>query len=343
MKITGEALTQDRIPTKDELKKIVTHLDFLGRTFFYIQISTGLRIGDVLDLEEKQFDFTKTPTRLRYYNKKIKKWCPAFLTKESSLVLKEWINNRNERVNVIYRNAYKFCKQDISFEEFCKKQTNSKLLFPIADTGIYNRYNDALKKAGLNQRDEQTNIRLLHDHVIRKYVKTMLGRALPEAIADALIGHTGGINSLKTVYNRHGDILDALAEDFLKAEPELSLTMKVTSNKEIAEFRETLENQDAKMKFIKQENEGLKALVSGLQSLIYGEAYGNQYVPAHLQPMYYGKKIGFSHPDDPTPLYSQDEFDKFLKSEEFQKSKQYQEFLKKVKKNQQKCHRTTQN
>lgn len=339
MKITGQSLTEDRIPTKDELRRIATHLDFLGRTFFYIQISTGLRIGDMFNLEEKAFDFSKTPTRVRYYNKKIRRWCYAFLTKEATLVVKEWIRNPDERMR-IYRNSYKFCTEDITFQEFYEKQTNRDKIFPIADTGIYNRYNLALKKAGLNQRDEHTNIRLLHDHVLRKYVKTTLGRALPEAIADALIGHTGGLNSLKIVYNRHADSIDALAEDFLKAEGELSLTKEVTSSKEIGEFREQLENQDTKMKSMKQENDGLKALVTGLQSLIYGEAHSEQYVPAHLQPMYYGKKIRFSHPDDPTPYYSQEEFDRFLKSDEFLKSKQYQEFLKKIKKNQQKCHKT---
>jgi microcompartment protein CcmL/EutN len=92
----------------------------------------------------------------------------------------------------------------------------------------------------------------------------MVIRAVSEAVAEALVGYTGGLYSLKVIYNHHADIIDALAQDFLKAEPELSLTTEVSSSKEIAEFREHVEDQDVKMRFLNQENDGLRALVTRL-------------------------------------------------------------------------------
>ena len=337
MKITGESLTQDRIPTKDELRRIMSHLDLPGRAYLLLKISTGLRINDVLALEAKSIDFSRTPPRVRYYNHKIKRWCYAFLTKEATLTVTEWIRNREKSLLDIQKTAYRIrvnkdAKKTISFEEFSKSKKNTDKLFPFTDSSIYNRYWEALDKAGLGERDGQTGIRLLHDHTLRKYTKTKMSRALPEAIADALIGHTGGLNSLKTVYNRHSDSIEALAEDFLKAEAELSLTTEVTSSKEIAEINEKLDNQETKMKYLKQENEGLKALVSGLQQLIYGIDDKDLYVPAHLQGYVHGTKIGFSYAPEDT-YFSQEQFEKFLKSKTFLKSKEYKEFLKKVKKN----------
>lgn len=248
-KITGEALTQDRIPTKSEIRQIMAHLDFVGRAFLYVQISTGLRISEILSLDIKDVDFTKKPVRIKYYISKIKKHHYTFLTEEASKILKSWIEAKDERMK-IFKSAYKFnnTRGDQTFEEFYESRPNKDKIFPLAGTHIYNRINEALRKAGLDQRDENTGHHILHPHSIgRKYFKTAVGSVLSEGVADALVGHQGGMNSLKHIYNRHQDVVEALAQDFLKAENVLTLMVEVLPTTEVEQFRQRLDKNEKKL------------------------------------------------------------------------------------------------
>jgi len=247
LKITGQALTKDIKPNKEMLRRIVSYLDLLSKTIFLIRISCGIRMVDILDLEEHQFDFTKTPTRLHYFNHKVERWDDTFITREATETLKEWIRNKDARMK-IYRSSYKFGKKpEQTFEDFYTQQTNKDKLFPISYKQISDRYNRALEQSGLGERDKQTGIHLFHEQTLRKYVKTEAARATSDAVADAIIGHTKGVNSLESVYNRHSDSIDEFAKDYLKAEPYLSLTIEVQPTTELEQVNKRLEKTEGKL------------------------------------------------------------------------------------------------
>jgi hypothetical protein len=268
LKVCGQARTVDRVPTKEELQKTVNHLDLFGRAVLYTQISTGARLEDIQTMQIKNIDFTKTPTRVFYYCKKIRRWLYGFLTKEATIVVKEWLNNRETYLVEFYKTTYKLLptreratkrktplrpnalmREDITFEEFCKRQNTKSegILFPVTRSTIYQRYWDALDKAGIGQKDEQTGIRFLHDHTLRKYAYTQASRAVQPLVAEALIGHTKGLNALEAIYGRHRDNIDELAKDFLKAEPYLSLTIEVLPTTELEQVNQRLENNEKKL------------------------------------------------------------------------------------------------
>jgi len=268
MKVTGQALTRDRIPTKNEIRMIVNHLDLLGRAVLFIQISTGMRLEDVQGVEIKNIDFTKTPVRVFYYCHKIRRWLYGFLTKEAVIVIQEWMKNRDAYLMEFNKVKYKLLptkkretkrknsllqntimKEDITFEDYCK-QRNAKregLILPITKSSIYYRYWNALDDAGLGEKDKLTGIRLLHDHTLRKYAYTQASRAVSHLVAEAIVGDTKGLIALETIYGHHGDNTDNLAQDFLKAEAELSLSIEVLPTTELEQVNQRLNKNEAKL------------------------------------------------------------------------------------------------
>jgi len=104
-----------------------------------------------------------------------------------------------------------------------------------------------LDDAELGEKDKQTGIRLLHDHVLRKYAYTQASRAVQQLVAEAFVGHVRGLNALEAIYGRHGDNVDDLAKDFLKAEPYLSLTIEVLPTTELEQVNQRLEKNEAKL------------------------------------------------------------------------------------------------
>ena len=70
-----------------------------------------------------------------------------------------------------------------------------------------------------------------------------MGRgSLPQDVVECLIGHSQGLNNINTVYNLYGqDCEDALAKDFLKIEPLLSLNVFVTNQEKIDNLEKVVE------------------------------------------------------------------------------------------------------
>jgi len=58
------AVTQDRAPEPYELRKIMTHTDAKGKALFLTLVSSGMRIGEALELEPDDIDFNYNPTKI---------------------------------------------------------------------------------------------------------------------------------------------------------------------------------------------------------------------------------------------------------------------------------------
>jgi hypothetical protein len=243
IKLSGEVLTNDRTPTKEELKRIMMHLDLMSRAYLLFRISSGLRIGDTLRLPFKAIDFTKNPPRFRYKNQKVNCKDIAFLTNEATETLREWITHRETVLMEIHKNGYKLLPEDekkaVSFDEYCKKNPNSDKLFPVCKSTIYRKFGEALDKAGLGERDKQTGIRLLHDQTLRKFFRTEAGKVVSYDVAEALLGHH------RSVYNKFSE--KDLEEAFLKVEPFLSLGTEVISPIEIEKVQKDTDRKIRKI------------------------------------------------------------------------------------------------
>lgn len=247
LKINGQAVTKDRLFTKQELRMIFDHMDLVARAIAFVQLSTALRIGDVLQIKRSDLHLTdKYPARFYYMNHKIRRYCVAFLTEEGRKTIEEWLKVREEWImKYIWFNAVHKGLTDLGFEEFCEEKKLDNLLFPIRKSSVYRRWWVALDSAGLNERDPTTNRRVFHTQTFRQYMKSWCGKELKPQVVECLLGHTGGLNNIETVYNRYGsDCEESLAQDFLKVEHLLSLNGdEVQSRNKIENLIETIEKQ----------------------------------------------------------------------------------------------------
>jgi integrase len=57
----NRAVTQDRIPTIEELRKIVINLPLQGKALFLVLVSSGMRIGEAMSLEEQDLQLNSEP------------------------------------------------------------------------------------------------------------------------------------------------------------------------------------------------------------------------------------------------------------------------------------------
>jgi len=225
LKINGESVTKDRLFSKQELRMIFSHFDIVSTTFHSLQLSSGLRLDDTLQIKLSFMHLEKTPPRLLYYNQKIRRYCTAFLTSEAKTYIEEWLKVRESwcMENIWMHGVYRG-QIAMGFEEWWEQNDRNLRLFPFGKSVIYTRWNEALDCTGLNQRDPTTNRRVLHDHTFRQYFRTFAGTVLSESVVEALIGHSGGLNAIKNIYNRYGsDCEEQLAKDFLKIEHLLML------------------------------------------------------------------------------------------------------------------------
>jgi integrase len=221
--ITGEPVTKDRLFTKEELRMIFSHLDIVGRAVAQVQLSTGLRIEDVLKIKLSDMHLEKNPPRFYYHNQKIRKNGVGFLTSECKTTVQEWLKIREEFMVKLWINGCYNGLCDLGLEEWMEENKRNNLLFPFSRDIVYRRWWHALDCANLNERDPTTKRRVLHTHTFRQYLKTWGGTVLQESVVECLLGHTKGINDVRTIYNRYGDCEESLAKDFLKIEHLLNL------------------------------------------------------------------------------------------------------------------------
>lgn len=197
--------TEDKIPTKEELRKILTYLPPSGKALCLVLSSSGMRIGECLSLLVSDVDFTTEPTTIRIRgcttksgNKRI-----TFISSEAKEVLQEWIK---DLPNYIIRSSKNCSKLD------------DKRIFPLTTQTTTYLWNLALKKAGLDARDNNTSIRFRvhHIHTLRKFFRTRLGSKINSDIIEVLLGHEGYLTSS---YRKFSD--EELSQFYLKGVSEL--------------------------------------------------------------------------------------------------------------------------
>jgi len=186
----NETITEDKKPTKEQLKLICEHADIRVKTMVLVLSSSGMRIGEALQLEPDDIDFESKPTKITIKHNgkrttKSKKSRYVFISNEATETLDEWLKIRDDYLE----RAIKHTPTNPLTKEKIIKDGNDKRVFPFSEYTFREAYMRALNRAGLDIRD--TNGRYIyHIHVMRKYFKSNLGKK-DTALAERLLGHNG--------------------------------------------------------------------------------------------------------------------------------------------------------
>ena len=226
----SRALTLDKIPNNRELKRILMHMPIHGKALYLTVESSGMRIGEALQLKQSDFDFEKNPCQINIRGEYTKTGNSriAFTSKESVLALEEWFKVRKEYLKAAARKSHRFAKSE-----------EDNRVFPFADSVAYMIWNKALKKSGFLKRDNSTNRRTIHPHVLRKFFRTRLGAVIPVDVVEALMGHE---EYLTEVYRRYS--MEDLAKFYLQGEPAL---LVFTEAEEVGKLRKEVEDRNTQL------------------------------------------------------------------------------------------------
>ncbi|MGD0329828.1 MAG: site-specific integrase [Nitrososphaeria archaeon] len=184
------ALTLDKVPSNEELKQILAHVNVQGKALFTILASSGMRIGECLKLKSSDLEDGE-PYRIKVKGENSKSGNSriTFISKEAVLFLNEWMKVREG-----------YLKSAIGKSHLYAKNKEDERIFPFEMQTAYFIWKNALLKSGFMKKDSSTNRLTIHPHVLRKFFRTRLGSIIPVDIVETLMGHEG---YLTEVYRRY--------------------------------------------------------------------------------------------------------------------------------------------
>ncbi|MFB0544874.1 MAG: tyrosine-type recombinase/integrase, partial [Asgard group archaeon] len=227
----------DRVPSNAELKRILSHIPILGKALYLTLVSSGMRIGETLQLELDDINLESDPVEITIRGEYTKSgnWRYAFISKEAKGFLIEWLKERDDYLKTAVKKSTRH-----------KKNTEDNKIFPFEHPTAYSLWNKAVKKAGFFKRDRSTNRHTLHPHVLRKFFRTKMGVVIPVDVVEALIGHEG---YLTEVYRRYSK--EQLAKFYKEGEYAITIFSEA---EQVGELR----------KEVKEQKENLQRIVNGL-------------------------------------------------------------------------------
>jgi integrase len=185
---TVQKVTEDAIPTKTQLREILSHGSAKARSLFLMAVSSGARISELLQLTPNDIDFNSNPVQIniRAETTKTREGRITFISDEAHIQLKEWLKERDDYLAT----SVKRCK----FKNF-KKNPDDDRIFPFDYQVAIKIWYGLLKKARLDAKDKISHYKL-HVHTLRKYYRTMMTSGENAASVDVIettMGHAGYI------------------------------------------------------------------------------------------------------------------------------------------------------
>jgi integrase/exonuclease VII small subunit len=198
-----------------------------------------MRIGEALKLKVEDFELDKDPVRVNIRGAYTKTGNSriVFISSEAKEAVEQWLRIRSDYLKQASRRSWKY-----------NKSLEDPRMFPFDTPTAYTMWKNALEKAGLIQRDNQTNRLILHPHCLRKFFRSKLAQAIPTDIVESMMGHE---NCLVEAYRKYSQ--EDLAEFYKKGEH----TLLVFGNgKDLAKLRAEVE----------EKNKQLQQIINGLVS-----------------------------------------------------------------------------
>jgi len=246
-------VSEEKVPTVEEMRKILSHMDLKGRALFLVLVSSGMRIGEALKLKLDDIDLNRDPAVIRIrgeYTKSGDKRI-TFISTEAKTALLEWLKIRSSYIEQS-RNRAKAMLEKRGI--VISPKVDDGRIFPFSEMVASQIWNNALKKAGLDDRDRETNRRKFRIHALRKFFRSQLALAIPVDVVEALMGHRG---YLTEVYRKYPNPEVQLAELYRRGEHMLT----IFGSGNVEELARRLEEE---RRIVEEETARLKRLIDTL-------------------------------------------------------------------------------
>ena len=186
---------EDVLPSKDDLKSILSNVDLRMKVIITMLASSGMRIGELHNLKLGDIDFSKEvpAVRIKSVAAKERKSRITFISIEARKFLEEYLNRRKSLGEELSESSPVIARED-------GNQMSYQNIHYLLEK-IFRKYS---KKIGKRY--------TLHAHCLRKWFKTQLISAgVPAPIVDRLTGHSRYLAKEYELYTE-----DQLREWYLK-------------------------------------------------------------------------------------------------------------------------------
>jgi integrase len=253
------AITQDKIPTPEELKEILQHSKSITSKAIFMTLATsGMRIGELLGLTFDNINLNTTPARINipsHLTKNGEKRI-TFITEETKGVLKEYIEH--------YREKYIKISSSKTLKHL--KKGKDDRIFPMTYNTANTMWQTMVKNAGKGEQDKITRIHKYHIHCLRKFFRSRMGNknGIGVDMTEFLMGHEG---YLTREYRNYSE--EELAEEYMKGVDRILIFEQPADTKDI---REQLQQKEQRIiELEKQIEEINKKLDQGVNVYLFDQ------------------------------------------------------------------------
>lgn len=244
------SVTEDEALTIEKIRAIVAHADPLLKAFVLLSCSSGARIGEIMSLHYDDIEYSDEydvySFRLSHRHTKAGKPHRYFVSHEAAQAVDDFMMVRNQFI----RSKRAKTTQCLKHEE--KEAPES--LFVLTSYAIRIKLDNAVKKAGLYSRDEESRRSRIHPHSFRKFADTQFKEIVGVNMGNELIGHDEGLSKS---YRRYD--MRQKAEAYRKVEPFVTIQapadyvqIKSHLGGEVDKMRATLAAQSLELAEVKQ-------------------------------------------------------------------------------------------
>jgi integrase len=216
-------VTEEYVPDIDEIKQILNYCDIRTKAVIMVALSSGMRIGEIVQLLPSDVHFDETPTRINVRPEIAKndKMRTTFITPETTDMLKEWLRKRDEYTN---KSMKRLNFKNMKHYKYETKKQQRKEIFPYSPHRIREAFNKACENAGFTsttvmkgdydlpdmyKKDHKHHRerRQLRFHNLRKFFRTYFGNS---DLAEHIMGHSGYLSQYRNYNNKQ------LAKEYMK-------------------------------------------------------------------------------------------------------------------------------
>ncbi|VUT28197.1 MAG: site-specific tyrosine recombinase XerC [Candidatus Syntrophoarchaeum sp. GoM_oil] len=245
--------TDEKDLDKDVLKKVLAHADEKLRTLLLTLASSGMRIGEALQIKLDDMDLSSDPPEINVRGEYTKSGNrrTVFISTEAGQAIEEWLKVRDSYLrSAVNRNKGLIEKGDAK-----PKNADDNRIFPFSDSNIRQMWMNTLRKTGLETKDSATGRLKYRIHGLRKFFRSQMALSCPVDIVEALMGHEG---YLTDAYRRY--TTKQMAEYYKKAEHHVT----IFESGDLAEIRDSLKDTKIAMNGYKQNLEEKDEIITRL-------------------------------------------------------------------------------
>ena len=171
-----DTVVRDRIPTREELMRVLGCSGVMLRALVLFCVSSGARVGETCAMRVDDLDLSADPPRVHLRGEATKNHRDrtVFMSREAAEAIKVWLRAKTKGLKK-------------SGEAF-----SVDLVFGVTLRQVGEAWHSALRKAEVMDRCSSTGRLRCHFHTLRKYFRTNIG--LPPEYTEYLLGHSIGLD-----------------------------------------------------------------------------------------------------------------------------------------------------